>query len=82
MIKKLAKCVREYKGVTIASMVFISLEVVMEVCIPFVMSSLIDKGINAGNQGVIIKSGIILLIIAVLSLTFGHHFVRILRRQR
>lgn len=71
MIKKLSKCIREYKKVTILAIVFISLEVVMEVLIPYVMVILIDKGINVANEDVIIYSSIALFLLALLSLYFG-----------
>ena len=50
MIKKLAKCIREYKRDTILSPVFVSLEVFMEVLIPFIMARLIDYGIDRGDM--------------------------------
>ena len=55
MIKKLSKCIGEYKKDAILSPVFVGCETFLEVLIPFLMSKLIDKGINAGNLGEIIK---------------------------
>lgn len=71
MIKKLASCVREYKKAAILTPVFVSLEVILEVIIPFLMASLIDNGIEAGNMEEIIRIGAILVALAFLSLTFG-----------
>ena len=71
MIKTILKSVREYKKPSILTPIFVSLEVVMEVIIPFIMAYLIDKGIQESNMNVIIISGIILIICALLSLTFG-----------
>ncbi|MBR5329298.1 MAG: ABC transporter ATP-binding protein [Firmicutes bacterium] len=71
MIKKLAACVGEYKRDSILAPVFVTLEVVMEVLIPFLMADLIDKGIAAGNMSYIMKCGLILLLFAVISLVFG-----------
>lgn len=71
MIKKLAGEIRQYKRDTILSPIFVSLEVVMEVVIPLLMSYLIDNGIEAGNMPYIIKIGILLAISAVVSLLFG-----------
>ncbi|MGN1133225.1 MAG: ABC transporter ATP-binding protein, partial [Oscillospiraceae bacterium] len=71
MVKKLLKSVREYKKETLLSPIFVSLEVVMEVIIPFLMAFLIDEGINKGDMGNIVKFGLILLVCCVLSLTFG-----------
>ena len=71
MLKKLFKSVREYKKLSILSIVFIILEVVMEVIIPFLMAKLLDDGINASNIDVIYKYGVILVIAALLSLASG-----------
>ena len=71
MIKKLASCIREYKKATILTPVFVSLEVILEVIIPFLMASLIDDGIEMGNMSKIVEIGIVLVVLAILSLTFG-----------
>lgn len=71
MIKKLARSVREYKLASIFSTIFTSLEVIMEVFLPFIMAYLIDNGINEGNSQVITTCSIILFIVAMLSLAFG-----------
>ena len=71
MIKRLMKCVREYKKDAILTPVFVIGEVVMEVVIPLLMASLIDNGINNGNMNFVIKMGIALLISAVISMAFG-----------
>ncbi len=71
ILKKLSKSVREYKKTSILTILFTSLEVVMEVLIPFLMAYLIDKGINKGDMNIITLCSIVLLIIAMLSLTFG-----------
>lgn len=71
MIKKLASCVRQYKKPAILTPIFVSLEVVLEVIIPFLMASLIDKGIEAGNMSEILRIGGILVVMAFVSLFFG-----------
>lgn len=71
MIKKLMQSVREYKKASILTPLFVIFEVVLEVLIPFIMSRLIDQGIEAGNMGVIWKLGILLLVCAMVSLIFG-----------
>ena len=43
----------------------------MEVIIPFLMASIIDKGVEAGNMIHVIKIGGIMIVMAMLSLTFG-----------
>ena len=71
MIKKLARRIREYKKNSIMAPLMVSLEVVMEVIIPLLMANLIDKGINIGDMGYILKIGISLVICCVMSLIFG-----------
>ncbi|WP_040214569.1 ABC transporter ATP-binding protein [Clostridium polynesiense] len=71
MVKRLARCIRQYKKDSILTPVFVSLEVVMEVIIPLLMANLIDYGIDEGNMLYIIKMGTALLISAAFSLLFG-----------
>lgn len=77
MIKQLAARLRQYKTNTVMTPVFVTLEVVMEVVIPLLMSKLIDFGVTAGDMNYVIKMGTVLLVCAVLSLIFGvfagHH---------
>ena len=47
LVKKLMESIREYKTASILTPVYVTVEVIMEVLIPFVMASLIDKGIEA-----------------------------------
>ena len=72
MLKRLAQCVREYKLPSFLSAFFVSLEVVMEVLIPFEMADMLDFGINAGNMEFVIQSGIRLMIYACLTILFGN----------
>ena len=71
MFKKLSKFIGEYKLPTIITPILVALEVVMEVLIPLVMADLIDKGIYAGEMDTVYKLGLQLVILALLSLTFG-----------
>ncbi len=71
MIKQLSKCIREYKKASILSPIFISIEVILEVFIPLLMSELIDKGINKNDMNYILKMGPLLVVLCVLSLTAG-----------
>ena len=71
MIKKLARYINGYKKESILTPIFVMLEVIMEVLIPFLMADLIDKGIDGGNIPLIIKLGAALLIGAFISLFFG-----------
>lgn len=71
MIKTLSKSIREFKNASVATPVFVSLEVVLECVIPYIISILVNE-IKAGcEMAVILKYGGILVAMAVLSLTFG-----------
>lgn len=72
LIKRLSKCIREYKLPSILSAVFVGLEVIMEVLIPLEMSNMIDFGINAGNMAYVTKSGVKLIIFALLAILCGN----------
>lgn len=72
MIKKLIKVIREYKKETILTPIFVILECIMEVVIPFIMAILIDKGIDAGNMNMVYITGGILILCALCSLAFGY----------
>ena len=50
MLKTLLKEVKEYKRASIVTPVFMIVEVLMETLIPFLMASIIDEGVNAGNM--------------------------------
>ena len=71
MIKKLSKCIREYKKLTILTPLFVALEVVFEILITYNMAQLIDKGIEVGNTNMIIKIGLVLIGMAICSLILG-----------
>ncbi len=71
MIKKLASYIKEYKKAAILSPIFVSLESILEVIIPFLMAYLIDNGINQNNINEILKIGAILIVCTILSLIFG-----------
>ncbi|MDD5945971.1 MAG: ABC transporter ATP-binding protein [Clostridia bacterium] len=71
MIKQLSGAVREYKKDAILTPVFVIGEVALEVAVPLVMAKLIDNGINMGDMNYIIKIGIVLIILCMLSLLCG-----------
>ena len=71
MIKQLAKSIGEYKKDSLLSPAFVTGEVVMEVAIPYLMSFLIDNGINRGDMGTIWKIGGVLVAAALISLFCG-----------
>ncbi len=71
MIKRLSRCIREYKAPAILSPLCMVGEVAMEVTIPLVMARLYDYGIKLGDMTVVVRQSILLAICAVISLCFG-----------
>ena len=71
MIKRLARCVREYKWAAILSPLCMAGEVVMELLIPLVMAQLYDYGIELQDMNVVITRSIQLVLCALMSLCFG-----------
>lgn len=71
MIKRLSQCIREYKRDALLSPVFVCFEVVMEVLIPYLMSKIIDNGIESGDMDYILRIGVVLIVCALLSLVSG-----------
>ena len=71
MIKTILGYVREFKRAAIATPVFMILEVIMEVIIPLMMASIVDKGVEAGDINHIYKMGAFMFVAALFSLTVG-----------
>ena len=71
MLRTLLKEVKEYKRASIATPIYMILEVAMEMVIPFLMASIIDDGVNAGNMGHIYKVGAVMIAAALLGLFAG-----------
>lgn len=71
MVNHITAAIRENKKASILAPIFVCVEVLFEVLIPVVMAVLIDKGIDAGDQGEILRLGGILIVMAVCALIFG-----------
>ncbi len=71
MIKRLARCIREYKWAAILSPLCMVGEVTMEVLIPLVMANLYDYGIVLQDMQIVITRSILLVLCAIASLGFG-----------
>ena len=71
MIKTLSGCIGQYKRESILTPLFTALEVFMEILIPFITASIIDKGIQAQNMSMVLLYGGIMIVCAFLSLFFG-----------
>lgn len=71
MIKTLSKYIKEYKAASIATPLFMILEVAMEMIVPYLMASLVDDGIEAQNMKHILIVGGIMLVAAGIGLFAG-----------
>ena len=71
MIKTLAAQVKEYKKASIMTPVFMILEVIFETLIPFLMASIIDDGVEAGNIRHIYAVGAAMIVMALCGLFCG-----------
>lgn len=71
MLKTLIKEVKQFKRDSLLAPFFIALEVIMEILIPLVTASIIDNGIEAGNLTYVYKYGILMVVLAIFSLSFG-----------
>lgn len=71
MLKTLMKEIKQYKKDSIMTILFVVIEVILEIMIPLLMASLIDKGIQVGNMANVVKYGGIMFIIALCTLSLG-----------
>ena len=71
MIKKLLSSVREYRRSMILAPVYVTIETILEIIIPTLMSFLIDNGINQKNMPYVLWIGLILTVLAAFSLLTG-----------
>lgn len=71
MVKTILHQVKEYKAASIATPLFMILEVAMEMLIPFLMASIIDQGVNAGDIHHIYKTGALMIAVALVGLLAG-----------
>ena len=71
MLKTLYQQIKQYRTAALLTPGFTALEVLMDVLIPYVTASLIDKGINAGDIENVYFYGAIMMGMALLSLVFG-----------
>ena len=71
MLKVLSKCIREYKQASLKAPLMVSLEVVMECIIPFIIAQLVNRMKAGAGFREIAMYGLVLVIMATLSLIFG-----------
>ena len=75
MIKRLLQEVKQYKKSSILAPLFMVGEVTMELMLPFLMSFIIDKGIEQGNMAEILKNGGLMLGCAIVSLFWSDEWI-------
>ena len=71
MIQRLLQEVKEYKKASLLAPALMGGEVVMELMLPFLMSFIIDSGVNQGDMAAVFKYGALMLLCAFLSLFCG-----------
>lgn len=71
MLKTLYDQIGQYKRAALATPLLTAMEVVMDVLIPYVTAMLIDRGITAGSMPDVYRYGLLMLLMAFLSLLFG-----------
>lgn len=71
MLKRILKEVKEYKFASFMTPVCMILEVLFETLIPYLMASIIDKGISTGNMNHVLKIGGLMVLVAFMGLITG-----------
>ena len=71
MIKTLARQIKEYKRASLVTLIFMILEVAMEMVIPLLMASIIDDGVQAGDMKHIFVIGCYMILAAIVGLFAG-----------
>lgn len=70
-MRKVLQQLKQYKKETFRCISFTTLEVIMEILIPFVTAMIIDRGIQAENLPAVYRYGALIIVMAFLSLFFG-----------
>ena len=71
MVKILARSIREYRRDSILTPLLVTVEVIMECAIPFVIASLVNQMQAGCSMDVIVRYGAVLILMSVISLVFG-----------
>ena len=71
MVRKLGGQIRQYKKYALLSPVFTILCVILEILIPYMTASIIDKGIAVGDMGHVVKTGLLMMVMALLAMGCG-----------
>ena len=67
----IAKEIRQYKKDALLSPMYTTLCVVLEILIPYLTASIIDKGIAVGDMEHVAKIGSLMAVMAILAMVFG-----------
>ena len=68
---RIAKEIRQYKKDALLSPMYTTLCVVLEILIPYLTASIIDKGIAVGDMEHVAKIGSLMAVMAILAMVFG-----------
>ena len=71
MLRKLLKCVGEYRGVTLWTMVLVVFEVAIDCVIPFIITNLVNRIQDGCGVPEIVRYGAVLVVLSLFSLLFG-----------
>ena len=71
MIRRLMQEIREYRGAAIAAPLFMVGEVILELSLPYIMSIIVDKGVQGGNMDIVYRYGLIMIMCAFASMFCG-----------
>lgn len=70
-MRTILKQLGKYKRDSILTLFYAGLEAVLEVILPFTTALIIDKGLQAGDMGAVFRYGILMIVMALCSLTCG-----------
>ena len=76
MLKSLIAEIKEYKKPSVLASLYMVFEVMFEISIPFIMATLLDKGVQKGDMTTVLTYGLLMLVFAFLSLFCGMQSAR------
>ena len=76
MLQSLIAEIKEYKKPSILASLYMVFEVMFEISIPFIMATLLDKGVQKGDMTTVLTYGLLMLVFAFLSLFCGMRSAR------
>ena len=76
MLQSLIAEIKEYKKPSILASLYMVFEVMFEISIPFIMATLLDKGVQKGDMTTVLSYGLLMLVFAFLSLFCGMQSAR------